>query len=298
MGALQAMVLIAQRYHSDTTMSSQAETPLTIGVNTMSFMWRSSARDALEALARHGYRRFEVMAQPPHLDPMMDQAQLKELARFLRDAGLTVETINLPSLDQNLASASPQMREYTVRLFERLIAIAEAVGAKAIITVTGRVNPLITPARADLEGWFGDAFERVLRAAERSGVQLWLENIPMGVYPRAEQLIAFAERIGSPSVRICYDIANAHFIGEDAVAGLERVRSRLEIVHLSDTRRDAWRHDTVGQGDCDFAGFGNKLQEMGYGGTSMLEIVADPPIENIVESHRKLAAWGWVGLHG
>jgi L-ribulose-5-phosphate 3-epimerase len=279
-------------------MPSTQTTPLAIGVNTMSFMWRYSAREALEALARQGYRRFELMAQPPHLDPMMDRAQVVEFARFLRDAQLTVETINLPSLDQNLASASPQMRDYSVRLFERLIAIAEAIGAKAIITVTGRVNPLIPPPRQDLEAWFGEAFERVLGTAERSGVELWLENIPMGVYARAEQLIELADHIGSARVGICYDIANAHFIGEDPVAGLEEVRSRIKIVHLSDTRRDAWRHDPVGQGDCDFAGFGNKLQEMGYGGTSMLEIVADPPIENIVESHRKLAAWGWVGLHG
>jgi len=279
-------------------MPSTQTTPLAIGVNTMSFMWRYSAREALEALARQGYRRFELMAQPPHLDPVMDRARMVEFARFLRDAQLTVETINLPSLDQNLASASPQMRDYSVRLFERLIAIAEAIGAKAIITVTGRVNPLIPPPRQDLEAWFGEAFERVLRTAERSGVELWLENIPMGVYARAEQLIELADRIGSARVGICYDIANAHFIGEDPVAGLEEVRSRIKIVHLSDTRRDAWRHDPVGQGDCDFAGFGNKLQEMGYGGTSMLEIVADPPIENIVESHRKLAAWGWVGLHG
>ena len=279
-------------------MQSPANAPLAIGVNTMSFMWRHSAREALEALSRQGYRRFELMAQPPHLDPMMDRGQMVEFARFLRDAQLTVETINLPSLDQNLASASPQMRDYSVRLFERLVAIAEAIGAKAIITVTGRVNPLIPPPRQDLEAWFGEGFERVLRTAERSGVELWLENIPMGVYARAEQLIEFADRIGNPHVGICYDIANAHFIGEDPVAGLERVRSRLKIVHLSDTRRDAWRHHPVGQGDCDFAGFGNKLQEMGYGGTSMLEIVADPPVENIVESHRKLAAWGWVGLHG
>jgi L-ribulose-5-phosphate 3-epimerase len=278
-------------------MPSQNNAPLAIGVNTMSFMWRSSARAALETLARQGYRRFEVMAQPSHLDPMMDREHLSELVRFLRDAGLTIETINLPSLDQNLASASPQMRDYTVHLFERLIAIAEAIGAKAIITVTGRINPLITPPRQDLEGWFGETFARVLRAAEPTGVQLWLENIPMGVYPRADQLSAFADRIASPSVGICYDIANAHFIGEDPIAGLDQVRSRLKIVHLSDTGRETWRHDPVGQGRCDFANFGKKLQHIGYSGTSMLEIVADPPVEHIVESHRKLAPWGWAALH-
>jgi sugar phosphate isomerase/epimerase len=267
--------------------------PLPVGVNTMSFMWRAPAREALETLARAGYLRFEVMAQRPHLDPWMNRAEATAFGRFLHDAGLVLETINMPSLDQNLASASPEMRDYTVRLFERLIAIAEAIGASGVIVVTGRVNPLISPARADLEHWFAEAFARVVRAAEQAGVRLLLENIPMGVYPRAQQLIAFAESIHSQTVGICYDIANAHFIGEDPAAGLRQVRSRLGIVHLSDTGREAWRHDPVGQGSCDFAGFGAVLEEIGYAGTSMLEIVADPPVEHIVASHRRLAEWGW-----
>ena len=267
--------------------------PMRVGANTMSFMWKTSAREALETLAREGYRTFEVMAQRPHFDPFMDRAEALAFARFLREAGLTVETVNLPSLDQNLASAAPEMREYSVRLFERLVAIAETIGAAAVIVVTGRVNPLIAPARPDLEGWFAEAFERVLRAAERAGVHLLLENIPMGVYPRADQLFAFAERLGSPQVGVCYDIANAHFIGEDTAAGLRQVAPRLGIVHLSDTGRQAWRHDPVGQGSCDFAGFGATLREIGYSRTSMLEIVSEQPIPDIVGSHRKIVQWGW-----
>jgi deoxyribonuclease-4 len=267
-----------------------------VGANTMSFMWKTSARKALETLAREGYRNFEVMAQRPHFDPFMTRAEALAFARFLHGAGLTVETVNIPSLDQNLASASPEMRDYTVRLFERLIAIAEVIGATGVIVVTGRVNPLIAPARADLEGWFAGAFERVLRAAERTGVRLLLENIPMGVYPRADQLIRFAERVDSPLVGICYDIANAHFIGEDTAKGLLQVRRRLGIVHLSDTRRKAWRHDPVGQGSCDFAGFGATLRKIGYSRTSMLEIVSGQPVPGIVGSHRKIVKWGWAAL--
>src|SRR5690349_11219164 len=170
-------------------------TALPIGVNTMSFMWRYPAREAMELLAAKGYRRFELMAQPPHLDPLMSESELSALGRFVRDRGLAVETINLPSLDQNLASASPAMRDYSVRLFERLIGVAQALGARAVITVTGRVNPLIAPPRADLEAWFGESFARVLRAAEAAGIELWLENVPMGVYARADELVAFANSI-------------------------------------------------------------------------------------------------------
>lgn len=276
---------------------SERAAPLRVGCNTMSFMWSASARTAMETLAREGYRRFELMAQRPHLDPFMERSEALALGRFLRDAGLTVETLNVPSLDQNLASVAPQMRDYSAALYERMIGIAEAIGAAGVVTVTGRVNPLILPPRADLEGWFEEGFTRVLRAAQASGVRLLLENIPMGVYPRAEQLIAFAERFDGAHVGICYDIANAHFIGEDAVAGLETVRPRLAIVHLSDTGRSAWRHDPVGQGSCDFAGFAAKLRGIRYAQTSMLEIVADPAVPQIVESHRRLTQWGWAPLH-
>lgn len=267
--------------------------PLPIGINTMSFMWRATASDALETLAREGYRRFELMAQPPHFDPTMSAADAQAFARFLRDAQLTVESINLPSLDQNMASATRAMREYSIGVYERLIEIAGAIGAEAIIVVTGRVNPLIAPPRSDVEGWFGDSFARVLRVAERAGIKLLLENIPMGVYATAQGLIDFANRFTSPLVGICYDIANAHFIGEDVAAGVHAVKSRLGIVHLSDTRRDTWRHDPIGMGACDFAGFAQALREIGYAKTSMLEIVAERAVEQTVDSHRRAALWGW-----
>lgn len=262
-----------------------------VGVNTMSFMWNASARAALEALASKGYRVFEVMTQHPHFDPFMEMAQVREFARFLRTADFEVETLNIPSLDQNLASGTAQMREHTVKVFERLVDIAGEIGARGVIVVTGRVNPLIQPPRADLEGWFEGAFERVLRAAERADVQLLLENIPMGVYPRAEQLAAYAARLDHRLVRVCYDIANAHFIGEDAALGLRRVAPHLGIVHLSDTRREVWRHDPVGAGDCDFAAFCATLGEIGYDGTAMLEIVCADPLTDIPASHARLGAW-------
>ena len=264
-----------------------------VGINTMSFMWRATAREALETLAREGYRHFELMAQPPHFDPAMSNAEVDAFARFLRDAGLTVESINLPSLDQNMASATRAMREYSIGVYERLIEIAGTIGAQAIIVVTGRVNPLIAPPRSDVEGWFGDSFARVLRAAERAGIKLLLENIPIGVYATAQGLIDFANRFDSPLVGVCYDIANAHFIGEDVVAGVHTVRARLGITHLSDTHRDKWRHDPIGMGGCDFAGFAHALRAIGYTNSTMLEIVAEQAVEQTVESHRKAAQWGW-----
>ena len=82
-------------------MDREQPTPMRVGVNTMSFMWKSPARAALEALAREGYRCFELMAQRPHFDPYMEPADAVAFGRFLRDAGLRatrVESVNVPRL--------------------------------------------------------------------------------------------------------------------------------------------------------------------------------------------------------
>jgi hypothetical protein len=39
------------------------------------------------------------------------------------------------------------------------------------------------------------------------------------------------------------------------------------------------------------------LRDIGYARTSMLELVCDRPVEQIRESHHKIAAWGWTGPH-
>ena len=49
--------------------------PMKVGANTMSFMWKTSAPEALETLAREGYRCFELMAQRPHFDPFMERSE-------------------------------------------------------------------------------------------------------------------------------------------------------------------------------------------------------------------------------
>ena len=52
---------------------------------------------------------------------------------------------------------------------------------------------------------------------------------------------------GDDSIRVIYDVANAHFIGEAPTDGLRRVRDRVSLVHFSDTTRQSYKHDPLGQ---------------------------------------------------
>ena len=111
--------------------------------------------------------------------------------------------------------------------------------------------------------------------------------------PLDAPLTADAEGWARPVSSFVRTVLSSNRVGEDTAAGLRQVAPRLGIVHLSDTGRQAWRHDPVGEGSCDFAGFGVALREIGYSRTSMLEIVSEQPIPGIVGSHRKIVQWGW-----
>jgi L-ribulose-5-phosphate 3-epimerase len=271
---------------------------LSLGVNTISFMWHEPARQTMESLARLGYRYFEILAAPSHLDPALSRDGALAFVRFLRAAGLTVETLNVPSIDLNLASASPEIRNLSVRIYTQLITLASDIGARGVVVVGGRLSPLANPPRHDLESWFGEAFLRLLPAAERAGIRLLLENTPLGIFRHTDCLSAFVDKVGSPTVGVCYDIANAYFVGDDPEEGLRRLAAHLGVVHLSDTTRRVWRHDPVGEGSVDFASVAATLREIQYTGTSMLEIVAENAVERIVDSHRLLAPLGWSAPSG
>lgn len=268
--------------------------PLALGVNTYSYIWRFTCDEALAHLAGQGYRDFEVMVAPPHLWPAQHDAAARErTARLMREQGLRIVSLNPPSLDQNLVSPVPEMRAYTVEMFRAILELAGEWGVPYVVTVTGRLHPLFAPPRQDVRDWLRAGLEALIPHAERAGVRLALENIPMAALPLAADLMEVLDEIDSDALCVCYDVANAEFAGEAPDEGLLQVRRRLALVHVSDTGRDVWRHDPVGRGQVPFPRVAAALREIGFGGTTMMEIVSPTPDADIAESHRRLAALGW-----
>jgi sugar phosphate isomerase/epimerase len=117
--------------------------------------------------------------------------------------------------------------------------------------------------------------------------------MPFAFLPAIDELMAALETYGNDAVRIVYDVANAHFIGEDFVAGLAQCRERLALVHLSDTGQQTYRHDPVGEGTVPFAVVPRALAAVGHRARPMLEIISRDPDRDITASAGKLAAMGF-----
>jgi sugar phosphate isomerase/epimerase len=271
----------------------------TIGINTYAYAWTTPAIDCVRRLADIGYRSFELLVHPPHLS-LEDfvQASRRRLAALLSEIGAINCTMNLPSLDHNMASPWPQVRAASVAMFEQTLDLASDLNIPWLVTVPGRMSPLAPASLTNRTNWTRECIEKLLPHARNRGVRLAIENVPMASFPDAASLGAFVRSFGSSDVAICYDAANAHFIGESPAEGIRQLADQLRIVHVSDTTRTVWRHDPVGTGTVPFAEVAKALGEIGFIGPTMMEIIADDPEAALIRSHDILASAGFPSRSG
>lgn len=262
------------------------------GCNTYSYIQSVGADECLSRLADMGFREFEVMFYPGHLWPP-EVDGIRRLRAVAAARGLRIVSLNMPNIDINIAAAAPEMRGYSLGMLETMIRVAGELGVSGLIVGPGKPNPLF-PARADeLTGYFYRALDRLAPLAEAAGTALWVENMPFAFLPGIAALMQAVEAYGEPRIGVVYDVANAHFIGEDIGAGLMRCRERLRLVHLSDTGRAAFRHDPVGQGDVPFGPVPAQLRAAGYQGPAMIEIISHDPDRDIPDSVGRLTRMGF-----
>lgn len=265
------------------------------GCNTYSYMRSHSAESCLVRLAELGFEEFEVMVHPGHLWPAdLSAGARSALRRLIEQNRLRLTALNMPNIDINVAGAAPEMRAYSLNLMTETVRLAGDLGARGVVIGPGKANPLF-PAPADqLIGHFYTALDRLCPLAEAGGTALWVENMPFSFLPAMRGLLDALNQYGNDGVRIIYDIANAYFIGEDFADGLRQCRAWLELVHLSDTGRQAYRHDPVGLGTVPFAEVHRALVAVGYTAKPVLEIISYDPDHDIIASAKKLAVLGFL----
>jgi len=263
------------------------------GVNTYSYIFEGSAADTVARLADQGYGGVELMFFPGHLWPAeLDASALRHL-RNLCEQRLRLVSVNMPNVDMNIAAAAEEMRSYTLDLLVQFVRCAGELGAGGIVVGPGKANPLFPMPRERMISHFYHALDELAPLARQVGTKLLIENMPFAFLPDAESLMNVVDGYGDDSIRVIYDVANAHFIGESAIDGLRRVRDRLSLVHFSDTTRQSYKHDPLGRGDVPLAGLASRMKEIGCIELPMLEIISHAPDIDIADSCRRLQEAGF-----
>jgi sugar phosphate isomerase/epimerase len=112
-------------------------------LNTYSYTSSGSISDHLERFAQAGFREIELMMYPGHLwPPSMDDTARAALRRELDAWGLTLRTLNQPSVDINVAAASPERHRYSLDILRSVVSLAGELGAGGAVIGPGKPNPL------------------------------------------------------------------------------------------------------------------------------------------------------------
>ena len=262
----------------------------TFGVNTYSYTQSMSAADCVRMLGERGIESVELMFFPGHLWITDSKEKLRELRSAIEQSGVGVMSVNGPNVDLNIAAATSEMRDYSIKLNIEYLRLATELNATGLILGPGKPNPLFPLPNDVMEGHFFRALDTLLPIAESGDIELWVENMPFAFLPDADRMMASLDRYGADNIGVCYDVANAHFINENLVEGFDRVGPRLSLVHLSDTGQTVYRHDPVGLGNVDFGAATAKIRTLDLERSPMLEIISRDADRDIGQSIEELEA--------
>lgn len=275
---------------------------LDVAASTFPFLYSHQGLDALKHLRELGYESFELMIFPPHCWPReLSAAQRREYAAWLEGEGLRVTSFCYPLLDNNPNGVDRLMREYTLDRYREAIDFAAELKCPYVVAIPGPVNSLINPPHAWMLEWFVEGMKQLLAHAKGTGVGLLLENVPFAFLPTSQDLKDTAALIG-PEVGVNFDVCNSAFIKEDVPAMIRMLGALIKNVHMSDTTFEEFKHDRLGTGIVEPGPAGRALEEIGYAGMTVLEIITDAlqpgvdPDDDIVASHAILAQSSWKAL--
>jgi len=263
-------------------------------ISTFSYLWSTTATQAVAELVDNGYGTFEIPISSPHCWPGEVPDADRAAMRSLLDGGATVRSLNVGGYDLNLASPAASMRRRSMDHIEAAMDLAAQWGVPEIVVSPGTRRPMISPPVDSVRGWALDSLETLIPRARQAGVRLLLENTPYCFTPTITELAELVRTIGDPAVKVVHDIANAAFISDDPVAALLEHRDEIALAHISDTGTDVWGHDPIGTGVVDWTALAQAVQETIGEENVVLEIIrVEEPLREFSTAMRDLRATGW-----
>lgn len=252
--------------------------------------------DAVERIARLGFKGVEIMADRPHLYPAdVDEAGFQLLQQALAAGGLKVTNLNSFTLfavgDTYLPSwiePDPSRRDIRIRHTRDCLQVARRLGCANISVPPG--GPLSGVSRGEAERLFYEGLEQVIPMAEELDVRILVEPEPGLMIETSRQFQEFMRGVRSAAVGLNFDIGHFFCAGEDPREAFETLFEWVGHVHLEDiapTR--VHQHLIAGKGVIRFAEVLSHMHRLGYAGDISLELY--PYVDAPEEAGRESLAY-------
>nr|WP_233341007.1 sugar phosphate isomerase/epimerase family protein [Haloprofundus sp. MHR1] len=234
----------------------------------------------VDLLAEAGYDGIE-----PNLTadgPLWDDGAVADLADRIVASGLDVPAVSTTlHWERQLSSADEETRAAGIEAGERMIALADAFDAGAV---------LVVPAVIDEETRYDDAYDRALESVRRLAsvgaerdVTVCVENVWNDFLLSPLEFAGFVDEASSAGpVGAYFDVGNVRRFGRPE-QWIRILGDRIERVHVKDYRTDV---DTIDgftyplEGDVDWGAVADALADVGYDGWVTAEV---PPYRTAPE---------------
>jgi len=210
---------------------------------------------AFELAARLGLDGVQVSLVPKGDSlALADPALRTVFLKAARKARIPIASFAIGDLNDVPLKSDPRAEKWLAKGID----VAAAMSVKIILVPFFGKGEL----RNDLAGVDAvvAALKRLAPQAEAKGVVLALES-----YLSAGDILKILERIGSPAVRVYYDVGNSQDMRYPILDEIRELGARIVEVHAKDTK------DLYGKGSMDFPAVRTALEDIGYKGWFVLE---------------------------
>jgi D-psicose/D-tagatose/L-ribulose 3-epimerase len=269
----------------------QGKINMKIGANTM--IWGVPFTEAdlplIDKVAAMGFGVIELLvdsANPPF--------DIKAARRRMRDAGLECSISASLSAGHDISSDDAETRNAGIAFVRSVIATADGVGARVIggplYSQIGRLKLVPQAAKVAERERSAAALREIAKTAENHGLTIALEAInrfESDFINIAEDMIGFAEGIGSPAIGVHLDTFHMNIEEKDSGRAIRRAGKLLKHFHAAENDKGA-----PGSGQIRWDVIRDALKDIGYDGFVVIEAFNpdNPELAQFVRIWRRVAS--------
>jgi len=251
---------------------------MTFGYSTNAFK-KFSLNEAIEMIARIGFKGVEILGDRPHLyPPDFDDHQLANLVEVLVKNDMKITNLNSFTLfavgDTYLPSwIEPDKERREIRIQHTLdsLKVAKQIGCPNISIPPG--GPLDGMTRSEAMQLFHQGLERVAPLAEELGLMILVEPEPDLMIETTAQFKEFIKDVQSKMIGLNFDIGHFYCVGEDPKRAFEELFQWVGHVHIEDIDPSReHNHLIAGRGGIEFKEIFTSMAQLGYKGDISLEL--------------------------
>lgn len=198
------------------------------------------------------------LGNPENAASLIHPANQKAYLEASTRTGIEIASLALGIMNSVPLKADPRAAKWLLDS----VAVAKAIGSRIIMPACfGRGD--LDMNRTDEIDQFVKAVKAAVPLAEKEGLIIALEN-----YLSAEDNMRLIDRIGSPVVKVYYDVGNSTDKGRDVTKEIRTLGKLICEFHAKDGKH------LLGQGRIDFKAVRAAIDDIGYNGWIHLECAA------------------------